>query len=672
MEQKLRLTLRPLAVAVLSSAFLVAGCRTESVTSGSATISAAAQKPAGLGRELDVAVPAPKYPVLAAYKNQTGKTVDGISVNKYDPKYNPVIGLLSGFDGVWTVGDQAWASGGANGDGPKDFSKAKTVTERVWKENIAYCVKVTGKERTPERALRAYLDDRRDQQFSVIDGLGPLADAYIEGSGATTTVSHKAGDQDFDPNKKTDLYEEDKGSGAGTTSSKLGKFVAFMQIIRGPEGTTSPAKYFYSSPRPWRMNDNGEVKQTGTETLGGKTYEVYETNVSLLPALATARETRGRQKDGAFPSGHTNAAYLSAIAYAYAIPERFAEMLTRASDLADDRIVAGMHSPVDIVGGRIMATAIAAAYLNDPANTNAKKAAFENTHEYFGSLVPEGQTLASWARAATAGDRFADNAANKKMYRDHMTSGFSQDKKAGGKAMVVPAGAEVLLETRLPYLTAPQRRAVLYTTGLDSGYAIIDESDGWGRLDLVKAASGYGAFAGDVRVDMDANLDGFCAADEWSNDISGPGKLEKTGSGTLALSGNNSWTGGTIVGGGKLAAKSATALGKSAVYVESGTLAIDAPSAVRIVGNYTQVGGATEMTVRAANKAALEIAKTMRVDAGDLRIHFDGIQPKEGDVIRLVSAKDFVGSFGNILADGYSVTPVYSAGGISVRIDSVK
>lgn len=72
------------------------------------------------------------------------------------------------------------------------------------------------------------------------------------------------------------------------------------------------------------MNDKGEVIETGKETIGDRSFESHDSDPGVIvPALKYARENRGRGKDGGFPSGHTNAAYLAAIAYAYAVPERF-------------------------------------------------------------------------------------------------------------------------------------------------------------------------------------------------------------------------------------------------------------------------------------------------------------------------------------------------------------
>ena len=110
----------------------------------------------------------------------------------------------------------------------------------------------------------------------------------------------------------------------------------------------------------------------------------------------------------------------------------------------------------------------------------------------------------------------------------------------------------VLIATRFPYLNTAQLNQVLATTELPSG-GPIDDGSGWARLNLYAAASGYGAFASNVTVNMNAALGGLNAFDIWSNAISGPGGLTLQGSGTLVLAGNNSYTGDTVVQGGTLA-----------------------------------------------------------------------------------------------------------------------
>ncbi len=105
----------------------------------------------------------------------------------------------------------------------------------------------------------------------------------------------------------------------------------------------------------------------------------------------------------------------------------------------------------------------------------------------------------------------------------------------------VPQGAEALLETRLLYLDGEQRRDVLKTTEIASGYPLLDDAEGYGRLNLFAAADGYAAFEQDVTVTMDAAKGGFNSIDTWRNDITGKGRLVKRGNGILGLSGANSY-----------------------------------------------------------------------------------------------------------------------------------
>nr|WP_246231426.1 phosphatase PAP2 family protein [Rhizobium oryzihabitans] len=346
----------------------------------------------------------------------------------------------------------------------------KIVDPAVWQENMRYVLSVTGENRTRAAAFEAYMNDRRSQGYSVIDGMGPLADWYREGAGATTTINHTLAD--FDPNEVITRKEDDKGTEAGAADSELKDFVAFMKVIRGPEGTTSPAKYFYSTPRPWRMNDKGEVIETGKETIGDRSFESHDSDPGVIvPALKYARENRGRSKDGGFPSGHTNAAYLAAIAYAYAVPERFSELLTAASELGESRIVAGMHSPLDVIGGRITATAMAAAMLQDPKNAEVKKAAHAALQAYFAKRLPQGQSLIDFAHGAKPDvDRFADTAKNGSDYRRRMTFSFSRDKAVGDAPMMVPKGPRfcwkracliLMPQSGVPFCFPPASRRVI-------------------------------------------------------------------------------------------------------------------------------------------------------------------------------------------------------------------
>lgn len=49
----------------------------------------------------------------------------------------------------------------------------------------------------------------------------------------------------------------------------------------------------------------------------------------------------------------------------------------------------------------------------------------------------------------------------------------------------------------------------LATTGLPSGYPVLDDVEGRGRLNRFAAADGFGTFVNDVTVKMDASKGGF-------------------------------------------------------------------------------------------------------------------------------------------------------------------
>ena len=524
---------------------------------------------------------------------------------------NPAIGTLSGFLDLWAPGT-SWDNG------------TKRNAE-VLDANIQYVADLA-KTRTAEEEVAAYYDDRRNQTYGAIDGLGSLADVYREKTKTFTTITSIPDDA------TTVKYNDGNGTNKGGDSdSELGKMVDLIGTLRGNYASTTPAKNYYSYMRPYRwLNDTSAIVP------------------ALVPAISTTPAT-----DGGFPSGHTNASYLAALSLAYAVPERFQELLTRASEMGNNRIVAGMHSPLDVMGGRVMATALAAATLADPDNAELKQAAYDQAHDIL------------LKQTGTAEDRFSDYEKNKAQFTQRLTYGFAPIASTT-EAMVVPKGAEVLLETRLPYLSGEQRREVLGTTGLSSGYPLLDDPEGWGRLNLFAAADGYGSFASDVTVAMDAGKGGFHASDSWKNDISGPGKLTKEGTGTLKLTGDNSYSGGTVLNAGTLEGDSATAFGTGDVANNGGTLAENVTGKITVGGDYEQSAEGTLQLNVASAADVLEVKGA--VDAGGkLRVNFaDGYAPGTG-AVTLISheANQRTGQFSSVEINGlpssYSAQLVYQS-----------
>ncbi|MGW5618538.1 phosphatase PAP2 family protein [Streptomyces sp. NPDC003877] len=568
------------------------------------------------------------------------------------PETNAVVRILGGMAEVWKTG-AAWDTG-------------RVLDREVLRANMRYCARIT-RTRTEAQAKEAFVYDRRHQSYAMIAGLSPLAGLYTAGARAVTSIT--GAPDGTPPGRISDTLPVDAPAGsalgAGSHDSELGQVAKLVDTVRGPFASGNPAKFAFQYPRPWRMNEDSEVVDTGRKDALG--HPVYDSRVVVAPQLLRQR-SEDPEEDGGFPSGHTNAFHLAGLAFAYAVPERFQELVTRAFELSDTRITAGMHSTVDVIGGRIMATALAAAALADPANAELKAAARAQALVYFTRRTgTTADTLYAYAHSDPT-DPYADREANARAVGPRLT--YVLPRRGGEAPLTVPKGAEVLLETRLPYLSADQRREVLRTTALPSGYVLLDGFEQWGRLDLFAAADGYGAFDRDVTVTLDAAAGGFHAADGWRNDIGGDGGLTKRGTGTLTLTGRNRYRGGTVVEGGTLVAASPGALGRGDVSVAGGTLRVG--EVLRVRGSYVQRGAsAVELPLRAGRGPALTVHRRALLEGGVLTLRLDAERPPAaGATVPVLSAPGLRGRFDRIELDSATLraVPVHTAGGLSVRL----
>lgn len=573
---------------------------------------------------------------------------------------NAGVRVLQGFLKVWEpstrrvdAGGSADAKNGCTGFEASDWSgipsdptDGKVTNAAVHAENIAFSARTT-QNRTAAQELAAYLDDRRGKNYSVTDGMGPLTDYWRTAAQQTSTF---AGATSI-PMESYVTKQDDSGNNTGVggaANPSFGTVISFVQSM-GADASTEPGKRFYKYARPWR----------------------WSTDVIIAPSLQTAKSS-SPGTDGGYPSGHTAEAVRNAIAMAYVVPERFQEMIARSMELGYNRIMAGMHSPLDVTGGRILGTASAVANIYN-SDSGVRQAAFTQAHETLQAAVGAA-TVEDFYQFAhsqdVSEDRFADHAANASTYRYRLTWDFERNSDADSEA-VVPKGAEIVLETRQPYLTADQRRVVLKTTALPAGYPVLDDEEGYGRLNLFAAADGYAAFNGDVTVTMDASQGGFNAMDSWRNDITGAGKLTKEGTGTLALTGANEYSGGTEIAEGTLRADSKSALGAGAVYVDGGTLEVSADDAVLVKASYTQLSNGT-LSVNLGNDNAGQLTVSgVAALAGALHIQFaDDYTPVVGQTLTVLTAQGLHGQFDSVSVDGYKATVTYGNGTVQIHLDS--
>lgn len=142
-------------------------------------------------------------------------------------------------------------------------------------------------------------------------------------------------------------------------------------------------------------------------------------------------------------------------------------------------------------------------------------------------------------------------------------------------AAPIVSGAVALVAEQFPWMTNRN----LATTILTTASRAQTPDDEWGRglLNIGKAIDGPGIF----EEDFAANVSGGYIS-TFSNNISGTAGLKKLGSGTLILSGNNTYSGDTYLNGGDLVVYRQANLGSSvsALQFDGGTLKVGADFAL--------------------------------------------------------------------------------------------
>ncbi|WP_208948174.1 autotransporter domain-containing protein [Segnochrobactrum spirostomi] len=335
--------------------------------------------------------------------------------------------------------------------------------------------------------------------------------------------------------------------------------------------------YQYGSPRPFQTQTAVAGNPWTVQEVGQTAYDIQQTPG---PGESWA------QLDGSpsFPSGHSTRGNIVGIATAIAAPQYYKDFLLAGVEFAYSRQVFGAHYPLDSIGGRLVAMYSLAEQLNGTDGfTQIDLATITQATEALQALV--GSVSSSPYAAACEGNvigciragaiptaaQFAADRANYTWY-------LTYDLPSTGPtnlAPVVPAGAEVLIATRFPYLTQAQLTEVLATTEIASGSAL-DNGSGWARLNLYAAADGFGAFNSNETVTMNAAAGGYNAFDVWANNITGSGGLTLAGTGTLVLAGDSTYSGGTNVAGGTLAVtgsiEGAVDVANGAMFYNAGTV----------------------------------------------------------------------------------------------------
>ena len=244
-----------------------------------------------------------------------------------------------------------------------------------------------------------------------------------------------------------------------TSAGKLPKFRALLAngatAMQTPDASSSATKAYFGVRRPidWPESPIRRVPNPGS---------VYGVAGSL-----------------SFPSGHARIGMVEAAALAVMLPEVAPQILDRGADFGHSRIVLGVHTPLDVIGGKAVALRMVAQRLDDP---QWRRDVFEPAMSELRAGLE--------AKCGTSIAQCADASTSDGSYRQRLTYGLPQAGQPG-RSLVVPAGAEALLTYSHPGLSVQERRAILASTAIDSGYPLdtgrTAADSGWTRIDLAQA-----------------------------------------------------------------------------------------------------------------------------------------------------------------------------------------
>jgi autotransporter-associated beta strand protein len=182
-------------------------------------------------------------------------------------------------------------------------------------------------------------------------------------------------------------------------------------------------------------------------------------------------------------------------------------------------------------------------------------------------------TLAAYANACGIAASYCLAAPGEAVFVDpkNTTGSVPSYMWGAGTSYATPlvSGAAALVWQKYPYFTNDLVRQTLLGTATDIGPAGVDSTFGYGLLNVGKAINGPARFDwGDVAVNVPGtNAD---PAGVWSNNISGNGGLIKQGTGTLALSGTNTYKGDTRIEQGRLVLRDGASLGSNVLVGYNG------------------------------------------------------------------------------------------------------
>jgi membrane-associated phospholipid phosphatase len=384
----------------------------------------------------------------------------------------------------------------------------------------------TGAEQAP--TLRPFPEQQQQALRDAFITFGN-ADALADGLGSTLDEIYRA---------QTSYKSTDDGQNATFTnvSPALARVIVFA--IATTESDAGVAKYFFANAtidgkKPASPAAMAILKRVGGKPdIFGRTYGFPAGTeganhlgnprpFQIEPRFATITGKdfwgvdsgniaylRGPTQDlfdsPSYPSGHTTYGYTEALLLAMLIPERYPQMVARAAEYGNDRIILGAHYAMDVVAGRTLALYDLAQLLANCAGCVGVNRAGIEIDDFPQAMAAARADLVKVFEAACGGTiaqcaakdngRFAEPLKNLRFYEATQTYNlpvvYSKNANVTEDVGKLAPEAGHLLTIAFPSLTLAEADDILTATEGPGG-GFLDNGSAFGlysRLDLYAAA----------------------------------------------------------------------------------------------------------------------------------------------------------------------------------------
>jgi hypothetical protein len=308
----------------------------------------------------------------------------------------------------------------------------------------------------------------------------------------TVTGQNSGAGKYFFANATTDGKTPVSGEASAILANLGGETDIFGKSYHLPAG--SPGGDAYGNSRPFQT-------EPSVMPIVGRDY----LNAPADNADYNRGPTMNLVNSPSFPSGHTTYGYAGGLLLALLVPSRYPQMIARAAEYGNDRIVLGAHYAMDVIAGRTLAEYDLAHLLaNDPAYVGRTLSGLAPLKDFPAAIRTAraelttalesacGKTVAECALEDTG--RFSDRGSDDTFYAETQTYGlpvvYAKTASAREDVGKLAPEAGYLLTVAFPALGLQQADRILTETEGPGG-GFLDDGSAFGvysRLNLYAAA----------------------------------------------------------------------------------------------------------------------------------------------------------------------------------------